>query len=201
MDRKLRPFVTGLDAARLAPDRPAVLGEIRELLGAHAGCVKLTEQAEFDQLANRMRQHVDADAERLQRRDAFEDFGGNPDLVQAERQRQPADAAAGDEYGHDHALVTDASWHGRGMWATAKPDHCRRTQGGRRNGTPLTSSTLGRIKCSRSITLPVPARSLRISRLQRPASRIRPRRSISKATSRTARNISGSTRRGAFRRW
>src|SRR5882757_4286362 len=31
MDRKLRPFVTGLDAAGLAPDRLAVLGKIREL--------------------------------------------------------------------------------------------------------------------------------------------------------------------------
>ena len=30
-------------------------------------------------------------------RHAFEHFGGNADLVQAERQRQPADAAAGDE--------------------------------------------------------------------------------------------------------
>ena len=36
MDRELRPFVTGLDAARLAPDRLAVLGEIGELFGAHA---------------------------------------------------------------------------------------------------------------------------------------------------------------------
>ena len=48
-----------------------------------------------------MRQHVDADAERLQFRDALEHFHGNADSVQAERKRQPADAAAGDEYRHD----------------------------------------------------------------------------------------------------
>ena len=57
-------------------------------------------QAELDQFAHRMRQHVDADAERLQLGHAFEHPSGNADLVQAERQCQPADAAAGDEYGH-----------------------------------------------------------------------------------------------------
>jgi len=53
------------DAARLAPDRLAALGKIREFLGAHAGRIELVVQAEFDQLAHRVRQHVDADAERL----------------------------------------------------------------------------------------------------------------------------------------
>ena len=37
---------------------------------------------------------------------------GNADLVQAERQRQPADAAAGDKYGHDTPSILAASWHG-----------------------------------------------------------------------------------------
>src|SRR3954451_4647417 len=72
MDRELRPFVSGLKPARLAPDRLAVLGEILELPGAHAAGVELVEQAEFDQFAHRMRQHVDADAERLERRHALE---------------------------------------------------------------------------------------------------------------------------------
>src|SRR4029077_17782300 len=53
-----------------------------------------------------MRQYVDADAERLQLGHAFENFGGYSDLVQAERQRQPADAATGDEYGHLYTPVT-----------------------------------------------------------------------------------------------
>src|SRR6266705_2181472 len=119
MDRKLRPFVTGLDAAGLAPDRLAVLGKIREFPGAHARPIELVEQAEFDQLTHGMRQQVDADAERLQFRDALEYFGGNADLMQAERQRQSADAAARDKNGHDTPL-TDASWHGRRQGATAK---------------------------------------------------------------------------------
>src|SRR5712671_239293 len=118
MDRKLRPFVTGLGAARLAPDRLAVLGKIREFPGAYARGIKLVEQAEFDQLAHRVRQHVDADAERLQFGDALEYFGRNADLMQAERQRQPADAAAGDEYGHETPLLLMASWHERRQGAT-----------------------------------------------------------------------------------
>ena len=109
MDRELRPFVAGLDAARLAPDRLAALGEIGELLGADGVRIERVEQAEFDQFAHRMRQHVDADAERLQLGHAFEHFGGNADLVQAERQRQPADAAACDEYGHVTPLFCRAS--------------------------------------------------------------------------------------------
>src|ERR1019366_375862 len=106
MDRELRPSVAGLDAARLAPDRLAVLGKIREFPGAHARRVELVEQAEFDQLAHGVRQHVDADAERLPLGHALEYFGGDADLVQAEPQRQPADAAAGDKYGHGYAPVT-----------------------------------------------------------------------------------------------
>src|SRR6195256_6859384 len=113
MDRKLRPFVTGLDAAGLAPDRLAVLGKIREFPGARAGRIERVEQADFDQLTHGMRQQVDADAERLQFRDALEHFGGNADLVQAERQRQSADAAARDKNGHDKASHERASSHGR----------------------------------------------------------------------------------------
>ena len=105
MDRELRPFVTGLDAARLAPDRLAVLGEIRELLGADSGRIERVVQAELDQFAHRMRQHVDADAERPQLGHAFKDFCRNADLVQAERQRQPADAATRDENSHVTPLL------------------------------------------------------------------------------------------------
>src|SRR6185369_11284227 len=101
MDRELRPFVAGFQPARLAPDRLAVLGEIGEFAGPHAAGVQSVHQPELDQLAHGMRQHVDADAEWLQLGDALEHFYGNADSVQAERQRQSADAAAGDEYGHD----------------------------------------------------------------------------------------------------
>jgi hypothetical protein len=41
---------------------------------------RLVEQAEFNQFAHRARQHIDADAERLQRRQAFEDEARHADL-------------------------------------------------------------------------------------------------------------------------
>src|SRR3954471_539287 len=40
VNRELRPFVTRLQPARLAPDRLAVLEKISELLGAPAGGVE-----------------------------------------------------------------------------------------------------------------------------------------------------------------
>src|SRR5580692_5128677 len=54
-----------------------------------------------------MRQHIDADTERLQFRHALEHFGGDADLVQAERQGQPADTAACNENRHDCAPDID----------------------------------------------------------------------------------------------
>ena len=83
-------------------------------------------QAKLDQLAHRMRQHVDADAERFQLGNTLEHADGNADLVQAERQRQSANAAAGDKDGHERALDV---WHAHDTparpWATAKVDNSR----------------------------------------------------------------------------
>src|ERR1700738_2273140 len=123
MDRELRPLVAGLDAARLAPDRLSVLGKIREFPGAHPRGIDLVEQAELDQFAHRVRQHVDADAERLQFGHALEYFGGNANLMQAECPRQPADAAAGDKNGHETPLLLGRSSHGGRQGATAKGGH------------------------------------------------------------------------------
>src|SRR5262249_4044725 len=100
MNRELRPFITGLQAARLAPDRLAALGEVGKFAGSHARGLELIEKPELDQLANGVRQHVDTDAERLELSDALEDFGRYADLMQAERQRQSADSATCDENGH-----------------------------------------------------------------------------------------------------
>ena len=90
-------------------------------------------QAEFDQLAHRMRQHVDADAERSQLRHALEYARGNADLVQAERQRQPADAAAGDEYGHDTPSLVGIvmAWE-RGRGQPRRPGKSRPGMDGRK---------------------------------------------------------------------
>ena len=65
MDRELRPLVAGLDTAWFAPDRLAMFRKISELAGAYSRRVEPIVQAEFDQLAHRMRQHIDADAERF----------------------------------------------------------------------------------------------------------------------------------------
>src|SRR2546430_8296556 len=46
MDRELRPLVAGLAAARLAPDRLAMFGEISEFAGAHGRSVEAILQAE-----------------------------------------------------------------------------------------------------------------------------------------------------------
>ncbi len=66
-------------------------------------------QAKFDQFANGVRKHIDADPERLQLGHALEDFGANADLMQAERQRQAADAAAGNKNCHANVLLPEAS--------------------------------------------------------------------------------------------
>ena len=120
MDRELRPFVSGLDAARLAPDRFAVLGKVGEFLGAHAGRIELVVQAELDQFTDGMRQHVDADAERPEFGCALEYFGWHADLVQAKRQRQSADTAARDKNSHVTPSDLSASSHEKPRWATAK---------------------------------------------------------------------------------
>jgi hypothetical protein len=70
MDRDLRPLVTGIQSARLAPDRFAPLGEVGELLGPDTGGIELVEQAKLGQFAHRMGQHIDADAQRLEFRHA-----------------------------------------------------------------------------------------------------------------------------------
>ena len=89
-----------------------------------------------------MRQHVDADAERLQLRHALEHAHGNADLVQAERQRQPANAAARDENGHD---TPSRYWSIVMTWEAVSGQPRRPAAAGRgwtAGGAPLTSGFL-----------------------------------------------------------
>src|SRR3546814_645325 len=88
VDRELWPAVAGGLAARFRPDELAALGVVGELGRAHAEAVELPQQAELVELAHRMRQQVDADAERLQRRRGLEDLDRPARLVQRERDRQ-----------------------------------------------------------------------------------------------------------------
>ena len=72
-------MVAGVEPARLAPDPLAVAGEVGELGGPDACALEPSSRAEVGQLAHRVRQQVDADAERLELRHALEDLAGNAD--------------------------------------------------------------------------------------------------------------------------
>src|SRR4051812_30677419 len=65
MHGKLRHLVPGIEAALFVPDLLAVAGQIKQLEGADRRSVELVEQAEAGELADRVRQRVDADAELL----------------------------------------------------------------------------------------------------------------------------------------
>ena len=84
-------------SCRLREDELAVLGEEDGLLGAHSDGIQSRQQAQLGQLANRVRQEVDADAKRLEFRHRFVDAAGDSGLMQAERQGQSADAGAQDD--------------------------------------------------------------------------------------------------------
>jgi hypothetical protein len=77
-----------------------MLGEIGQFPSSDVRGIEPLMQAKLDQFANGMRKHIDADPERLKLGYALEDFGANADLMQAERQCQAADAAAGNKNRH-----------------------------------------------------------------------------------------------------
>jgi hypothetical protein len=64
VDRQLRNLVAGVAPARLTPDQLAVPVEIRQLTGGHTQGHQLVQEPEVGQDAHRVREHVDADAER-----------------------------------------------------------------------------------------------------------------------------------------
>lgn len=77
MDRELRPVVAGEAAARLLVDElamTAVEGELARLDGARGQRIL---QAKFGQLAHGVRQQVDADSQRQDRRHRLEDAAGD----------------------------------------------------------------------------------------------------------------------------
>jgi hypothetical protein len=66
VNRDLRPAVAGAQAARLGPDALAALGVVGELGARDPRGFERCAQPELVQLAHRVRQEVDADAERPQ---------------------------------------------------------------------------------------------------------------------------------------
>ena len=100
MDRILRPVVAGELAARLAPDRPALRRKISNLLGAQADCVKLLGQAQLIQLAHCMRLQIDPNPKWAQLFHRFKNAKRHAHLMQAQPQRQPANACTRDQHFH-----------------------------------------------------------------------------------------------------
>ena len=84
MNRELRHVVAGIEPTRLAPDFLAMAIEVIQLVGANRDGVERIEQAEARELADRMRQRVDADAE----------FADRVGLLEQLASRCPAHAAS-----------------------------------------------------------------------------------------------------------
>src|SRR5262245_35229980 len=98
MNRKLRPLVASVAPARLLEDELAEAVVEAELACFHCERRKTLLQAELGQLAHAVRQEIDPHAERPDRGRGLEHLAGNAELVQRERERQSAHAAADDEY-------------------------------------------------------------------------------------------------------
>src|SRR6185312_1632519 len=62
VDRELRHFMAGIQPALLVPDLLAVAGQIKQLIGADRDLIEPVHQADGGELADRMRQRVDANA-------------------------------------------------------------------------------------------------------------------------------------------
>ena len=100
MDRVLRPVVAGVLSARFGIDVMAVEADQRPFFRRQADTIHLGRaDAEIIEFAHGVRLEVDADAEWTHFAHGFVDDAGNPDLLQGQRRRQTADAAAGDDHG------------------------------------------------------------------------------------------------------
>src|SRR5436309_14866074 len=95
MDRELRHIVTGIDAARFAPDLLAMTIEIVKLVGTNCDIIELLQQAEAGEFADRMRQGIDADAEFAAGFRLLEQFAANPASPQPRRRSQAANPTSG----------------------------------------------------------------------------------------------------------
>ncbi len=97
--RVLRPAVAGEQAARLGVHLVAVAAHQRPFARLDAdGVEHFSAQAQVIELAHGIGLQVDAHAQRLQLGHRFEHDAGHADLMQRERQRHAADAAAGDQH-------------------------------------------------------------------------------------------------------
>ena len=111
MNRELRVVVAGGAAERLLIDQlPEAIEE-----GGVLCCDRDPGQRRFKpergEFLGRMRQQIDADADRTHLGNGFVDAAGNAGLVQAQSERQAADPGADDD-DLVHASVPGVSWLG-----------------------------------------------------------------------------------------
>src|SRR5258706_14088662 len=109
VDRQLRQFVAGEAPARLAEDELAEAVVEAQFLRFHSDAREPLLQAKLGELAHAVRQQVHADAERLYFRRGLEHAAGDARLLQRQREREAADAAADDENLHGRILPMLAS--------------------------------------------------------------------------------------------
>ena len=98
VDRKMRVLVTGEATARLREDGLAVPVEIGEFARLHAVSPQFRFEAEPGQRADRVGQHVDADAERFEFGHRFVDLARLAAGMERKRQGQTANPAPYDGY-------------------------------------------------------------------------------------------------------
>src|SRR5436305_9105855 len=101
MNADLRILIAGALAARLPVDELTKTIEEAALGVLDAGFEQLLAEPERREFAHAMRQQRDANAEFFQLRRRFIDAAGYPACVQVEREREAANTAADDGYGHD----------------------------------------------------------------------------------------------------
>jgi hypothetical protein len=108
---QLRELVARREAPRLTPDLLAEPVGVDQLVGPDGHPVERLEQAEAGEFPDRVRQCVDADAEFVDLPRLFVDVALDTDGVQAQRGREPADAAADHQYPHGaRVFVTSPSF-------------------------------------------------------------------------------------------
>jgi hypothetical protein len=104
--RQLRPAVSGVQAARLAPDLLAVPVVVGERAGRRPEPGDPLTETEFGQLTDGVRQQVEADAERAQSvRPLVHGHLGEARRVQAQRGGEATDAGARDDDHHGGTVL------------------------------------------------------------------------------------------------
>jgi hypothetical protein len=109
MDRELRPRVSRAPAERFLVDELAEAVEEHTLRRFHANARQRGLEAKSAQDFGRVRQQVDAHADRLDLGRGLEEPEGNAATMKLERQRQAADAGADDQNVAIHARFLDSA--------------------------------------------------------------------------------------------